>query len=691
MFYSRSFLSRKGPLGAIWVAAYCFKRLQKAQVFQTDIPSSVGQSYPFQLSRFELDAFDLGILEDIGGDNVVPLEEITLKDGSSKAREMQQYSLGKYPFEDFPAWHDTFSTDYIPAEDIFASPSMETDMNEMLQTLIEPFGEQVPEITQSENEVQGELGAEMLLDERLHDVGEEPLDHVKLYDEDHQSDGELTNLLGLARFEKETCLAVNEYNNLSNLQASMEKLLDHRLCQEASVDVEMFSTSKEPSELIKSSAEDHPSDGELTNLPHLAQLKKETCLAINKDNNLSLKEPSESIKSSGGEHHTNAELMNSQEMSLPGNGKCQFMTREDPVSITVDATPQSKFLDASGDSTPGFMVVHTPATKERARSKKKRKCCFDDVTVFPNHLIRQHIEDASDLVSKRRKVRTALTAWKALRISNLSQGFFVPLLPWTSETVEPLEPESPAVGRSMEQLAVAPETPTARSLEQTAVAPGTPTARSLEKMAVAPETPTSRYLEQIAPETPTARSLEQIAPGTPTARPLKPMAVDPGTPSRSEQMAVAPETPILQLVATTPSLGSLKNSHLDTVIPAQSFQITEKGPSSSKGQGFNPTLITETELNITCARVNLKQIYLAKMTRNCMNSLQEPGKAAAIITFEQWLGTCIEVFNITRIEVRMKQVLKSKRFVDVRQGDAYGDILVRKVPQWDQSYEALCL
>ncbi|XP_031282285.1 sister chromatid cohesion 1 protein 2-like isoform X1 [Pistacia vera] len=71
------------------------------------------------------------------------------------------------------------------------------------------------------------------------------------------------------------------------------------------------------------------------------------------------------------------------------------------------------------------------------------------------------------------------------------------------------------------------------------------------------------------------------------------MAVDPGTPSRSEQMAVAPETPILQLVATTPSLGSLKNSHLDTVIPAQSFQITEKGPSSSKGQGFNPTLITE--------------------------------------------------------------------------------------------------
>lgn len=52
MFYSRNFLSRKGPLGSIWVAAYCFKRLKKTQVFQTDISSSVGQFYLFQLSVF---------------------------------------------------------------------------------------------------------------------------------------------------------------------------------------------------------------------------------------------------------------------------------------------------------------------------------------------------------------------------------------------------------------------------------------------------------------------------------------------------------------------------------------------------------------------------------------------------------------------------------------------------------------
>ncbi|KAH0984590.1 hypothetical protein GBA52_011767 [Prunus armeniaca] len=41
MFYSQCLLSRKGPLGAIWVAAYSFKKLKKAQVTQTDISSSV--------------------------------------------------------------------------------------------------------------------------------------------------------------------------------------------------------------------------------------------------------------------------------------------------------------------------------------------------------------------------------------------------------------------------------------------------------------------------------------------------------------------------------------------------------------------------------------------------------------------------------------------------------------------------
>ncbi|XP_044503241.1 sister chromatid cohesion 1 protein 2 isoform X3 [Mangifera indica] len=718
--------------------------------------------------RFELDAFDLEIIEDVGRENVMALEEITLKDGASKAVEMQKYSLGKYPFEDLLACHDTFSTDHLPAEDNLKGSMgklqgnifrLEERVNLDTFSVTEgdasnpiiPFGEQALEITQSENEVQGDLGSEMLLDERFHEVGEEPLDLINLYGEDRQSDGVLTDLPGLPQLEKETCLASNEDNNLCNLQASTEKLLDQALCVEVSVDVEMFSRSKEPLELIKSSAEDHPLDGELTSLPGSAQLAKESSLVVSEDSNLSnlqasteklldqrscqevsvdiemfsrSKEPLELIKSSGEVHHSNAELMKSKEMSLPGNDKCQLIKRKDPLSITVDAT-QSKFLNAPGVSTPGPMVVHTPATKERAQISKRRKCCFDDVTVFPNHLIRQHIEDASDLVSKRRKVHTGLTAWKALRISDLSRGFSIPLLPCISselkslfcqerlkvagiaETVEALEPECPAVGISMERLALAPETPEAKSLKQMVVAPETPAARSIEKMVVAPETAmsrsleqiapettTARSLEQIAPETPTARSLEQIAPGTPTARSLKQIVVDPETPSRSEQMPVASEIPILQLVASTPSdtPGSLKDSRSDTVKPAQSFQITEE-PSSSKDQGFNPILMIEEanffddddhELHEFSARTRMVAGYLHRSFLYHKNRSEDE----AVNFFHLSEGKTKKESARLFYEIL---VLKSKGFVDVRQDEAYGDILVQKVPQWDQSYEAVCL
>lgn len=42
MFYSQLLLSKKGPLGTIWIAAHCHKRLKKDQVQQTNIVSSVG-------------------------------------------------------------------------------------------------------------------------------------------------------------------------------------------------------------------------------------------------------------------------------------------------------------------------------------------------------------------------------------------------------------------------------------------------------------------------------------------------------------------------------------------------------------------------------------------------------------------------------------------------------------------------
>ncbi|CAN0042914.1 unnamed protein product [Laminaria digitata] len=41
MFYSQIILAKKGPLGKIWIAAHWDKKLNKAQIFQTNINTSV--------------------------------------------------------------------------------------------------------------------------------------------------------------------------------------------------------------------------------------------------------------------------------------------------------------------------------------------------------------------------------------------------------------------------------------------------------------------------------------------------------------------------------------------------------------------------------------------------------------------------------------------------------------------------
>lgn len=41
MFYSETILSRRGPLGKVWLAAHMERKLSKTQTLQTDIEQSV--------------------------------------------------------------------------------------------------------------------------------------------------------------------------------------------------------------------------------------------------------------------------------------------------------------------------------------------------------------------------------------------------------------------------------------------------------------------------------------------------------------------------------------------------------------------------------------------------------------------------------------------------------------------------
>lgn len=49
--------------------------------------------------------------------------------------------------------------------------------------------------------------------------------------------------------------------------------------------------------------------------------------------------------------------------------------------------PWNNSSTLAGAIIPQFMVLHTPAIKERARISRKRKCIIDDMIVLPNEYV----------------------------------------------------------------------------------------------------------------------------------------------------------------------------------------------------------------------------------------------------------------------------------------------------------------
>ncbi|GAV64303.1 Rad21_Rec8 domain-containing protein/Rad21_Rec8_N domain-containing protein, partial [Cephalotus follicularis] len=698
--------------------------------------------------RFELDAFDLGITEDFSGDDVIPYKENMHKDGLCETEGIGICSLDKYHCEEFVDCHDTCSAYHTLIEDVCSSQSMDVDRETLtlqnLSNLVEKLqgdcfsrvecvnleilggvGKEPPDLvitvgdshqTNGDNiEVPGrtQSAKPMVVEgsmEKAQDGwvsqegcvnvegdGGKPVDPIKLTGEDDQTDGE--------QIERS-----DEYHTLSSEQASIEKLQDHGFSQEECMDLEMFCGAETP-EVSRPFVEEHHNDADQIKMPEMNLPKR-----------------------------TLSEMTSSKK-------KCQIVPGDNPVSLTLDATPQSKLSGALGASTPEFMVIHTPATKEDARISRKRKCLFDDVIVFPNDVLRQCIYDSSDLVSKGRKVpRTTLPVG---RIYNLPQVFSEPFIPYISSELRSLfskrsfqilksiktgespkqlsVSESPIADRSSDKTAVSPvmtvsETSTTfRFLEHVAIAPETEVSetpavgRSSEQIAIAPETDvaeaqtTDKSLEQMAisqsvkSKIPTVdRFLEQmtIAPErdvskTPTVGvssehmstgPDRNFSDAPCVGTSLERMAIAPETPVRHsaLTRSFEIPESPKNLNSEQVRPENLYGSVEKELSLSMDQELDLNLINE-EMS-SCGGDNRELQGWSESERTRM--------LARYLNRSSGIQNKREVVDLLQlVEGRSKKesaalfyevlVLKTKGFVDVKQDDPYGEILVWKLPLWD--------
>ncbi|KAL7190247.1 hypothetical protein ACSBR2_022516 [Camellia fascicularis] len=615
MFYSHCFLSRKGPLGTIWVAAHCLKRVKKHQVAQINISSSVDKilvdevpvvtyrvlghlllgvvriyskkvEYLFhdcrkvlvkvndfvgskitnvliqamcppylsitRPKRFELDAFDLQILEDGSGVNERPDEDIMLADARQNDGAGHD-SFDKYHSEEDAANFETYSTSYTPVKDVLSHYIMKNDM-----------------------------------------------------------------------------MVASASHNLS--KASIEKLRGNIFSLEERLDPMPLGECEEEPGIVRPLGEKYQIDTE--------QIKFPDTETVRADEN-----PPDRIRSFDQEQHMNAEQIKIPEMISPESGKCRINTEDHLEPITVDVTFQSKYPDASGATTPEFMVVPTPAAKEQARVSRKRKCLFDDIIVLPNKVLKESIDDSSDLICKRRKVpHTSLHAWKAYQISNLPHTFSESLIPCISSELISLFCRKKLKSREAVETVEASEKLDILSPE------AVKTTEAPEKLDILGSPTVHRSLDET----------EIVAPSTPVTR----------------------STPPLRLQE------ALEITKLDRVGPSRSFESIEK--ESSEDKEFDFSLLNE-EIN-SCEGVSHETSEWSVRTRTLARYLhrsflhRKKQREDGVVNLSQVLkrktkGESARVFY----EIL---VLKTKGCIDMKQNAAYDDILVLETPKLLQCCEA---
>lgn len=141
-----------------------------------------------------------------------------------------------------------------------------------------------------------------------------------------------------------------------------------------------------------------------------------------------------------------------QESLAPPTLRCNTRTRS--INELSPSTPEPMTEKTTGS--PEKFIVTTPAKNEKRQVTRKRRrglykkdnidtptnrkhkrqvkkgaeVLYDEDIVLPNDMMRQAIEDASDLVCKRRKApHTCLDAWKVGKISSLPDTLMDPLFP----------------------------------------------------------------------------------------------------------------------------------------------------------------------------------------------------------------------------------------------------------------------
>ncbi|KAL9157375.1 hypothetical protein ABFS82_08G001200 [Erythranthe guttata] len=714
MFYSQLLLSNKGALGIVWMAAHCHRRLKKDQVQQTNISSSIDKILDDEVpivthrilaflllgvvriyskkveylfhdcneiynrlcglktgkstrpsigvsrtnyhsvtlpKRFELDAFDLDLLEhqNSAGENVRSHKQDMLADDRRKDGSRS----GFFDKENMQS-SEAYSKADTPPRDVFSRNqwSSFSNMNISLAGL---------EVLRGTS-----FSLEDRLDPIILDEAEEAQMHNKhlpIRDSimcNEMESGSVVSLssnrshsvpsaeifcgTGFSLEDRLEPMVLNEdEEEQPNARPSKENISSnmHGPIQDVEFD-SVANPSPQGSKLAASLETPQRSGFQMLNEDEKVQsheetsdkekrVDEETIEHLQAQMNCQENEPHEFTGSM--DKHVSAKKMKSLEVINSESLECR-RPKEFPMSVVV--TPDSKL--PAGLSSPEVVTVQTPATKERTKILKKRKTLFDLTTVVPNKVLKKWIEeDPSDLKRKRRDVpNTLLHAWRARKLANGPQSFFEPLFHGVTTDLANLECEKSW----------------AAALKSVKISDRREDVRTPVSNEQIPEVRSPSPHRSYAEETP-------IAPGTPVTH-LKPS-------TRSHEAAV---------------------SHF-SLEPASSSETIDKCQSKSVSLEFDA--VFQEEINSFDGGSSEKDAYSEK-TRMI-------GRYLSRKFLDKKRHKDEEVLNLLQLLTRKTKkesarffyeilVLKTRDCIDVQQENSYDDILLRETSKLKQAAAA---
>ncbi|KAK8473277.1 hypothetical protein PHAVU_001G096000 [Phaseolus vulgaris] len=492
-----NFLLRYGS-NPVRVAAFCFKNLRKTQVLDTDISSAVDKILQDEMDvvsyrvlgylllgivriysrkveyalddcnemlikinkfvdyredfahvetlrmsvsipdRFELDAFELDVLEYTGKDHTALPEEITIKDREVVCKTGGFGLFTQEKFEEFDNSENTCSSD----RDKVGNAHL-TELLSMMGIKVDPlrdtlessiFSLKEPMNLESVLTVEGRVEKEFVkLSGKEQQIIEDQTikDAVTSEDEIHEDSSRISQdeCIDISMFcgrEEEHVSSVEEFAKscqVDTAQSSIKETLSS-ICNMSEEIVEVHEAISLEESIEK---------------PEDKKSQEKEC--VHHVNSFIANDIHEELIEGSAEKHDNKETLGFQEKVSLDDERLSFTVSK---TKNLCVTPVSKFQDDSigrpkqGATMPESMLISTPAVRDRSQFSRKRRTLIDQKRiVLPNKVITKLLGSTEAIVRKRRKYcRTSLTWKRESPIPFHPDRFYEPLLPGCSPKLQ---------------------------------------------------------------------------------------------------------------------------------------------------------------------------------------------------------------------------------------------------------------